>query len=128
MSDAKPKRVSSGSRKGGNQTQYGTFVRCDLTTEDKHRLGQREFDPGRVFDQIHSLVEVGYKFSVSLQSDKTSYIASLYDRDAESKTNGYTLTGRGRSVPNAIDALLYKHYDLLDGIWPASGGTDDEWG
>jgi len=128
MSDGKQKRSGSGARKSGTQQSYGTFVRCDLSVEDKYRLGQQEFDPGRVFDQIHALVEVGYKFSVSLQSDQKAYIASLFDRDEESKTKGYTLTGRGRSVPNAIAALLFKHYDLLDGVWPTGNGMDDEWG
>lgn len=128
MADGPRKKKSGSGGKSNSGTQYGTFVRIELSAEDKRELAQREFDPGRVFDQLHALVEVGYKFSLALQQDQSSYIASLYDRDDESPTKGYTLTGRGRSVPNAVAALLYKHYDLLDGIWPAANGPDVEWG
>lgn len=127
MSDGPKKRNGKNTGKGNKPEFYGTFVRCELSTEDKRALAQRELDPGRVFDQLDALVESGYKFSVGLQSDQTAYIASLFDRDEESKTKGYTLTGRGRSFSNAIAALLYKHYDLLDGIWPTGKPDDDEW-
>lgn len=128
MADGPKKRTGKSNGKGSGNTAYGTFVRIELSTEDKRELAQREFDPDRAFQQLEALVESGFKFSISLQSDQSAYLASLYDRDQESRTVGYTLTGRGRSLPNSIAALLYKHFDLLDGVWPVNGNVDSEWG
>lgn len=128
MSDGRKNNARKNAGKSNPGKFEGKFVRCELSTEDKQRLAKQEFDTDRVFDQLHALVAAGYKFSVSLQSDQSAYLASLYDRDQDSSAVGYTLTGRGRSVPNAIAALFYKHFDLLDGVWPTQGLNDEEWG
>lgn len=124
-----PRNQGKRSNKSRDKKKFdGKYIRYELSVDDKQRLREREWDSDRVFDQLHALVESGFKFSVGLQSDGSSYLASLYDRDEDSPTAGFTLTGRGRSFSNAVAALLYKHYDLFDGIWPTRSETDEEWG
>lgn len=121
--------VRRGSGKKATGPTWKGFVDCELTTEDKFTLKTTDVFATYPIMITLSLMVVGhYKVSLSLDTKNHTCIASMTDNDPSSDTQGYTLTGRGANVENALASLFYKHfYKLADG-WETPSERDTEYG
>lgn len=97
------------------------FVACELTDKQKEAAKQLRADADRLFDNVFSMVEDGYKLSFSVDNYNGMYICSATCKDKASPNNGMTLTGRGGAMLGAMASLWYKHDVVLERVW---GGVE----
>lgn len=125
--DPKPKAPKKTGNSWGSSWN-GYFINVELTESDKKAVKEFEFDEVRVLEWLGTRCSEGFKFSLSLQEDGSSYLASLTDRREKAASFQGTLTGRGKTTELAITSLFYKDVVLLEGVWPARNKPSDEVG
>lgn len=115
------------SAKKSNGYERPTFVRCELSTEQKREMAewatQRNADD--LLDCITQSISDGY--TVSFKTADVGYQASL----TQSRTSGGFIPNAGKSLvtrastpERAIWSLYYKHTQVLDKDW--SGGQTEQ--
>jgi len=108
--------------------KWNGFVTCNLSADDKKELAQLlgDTDLAATFDDLASITEEGFAFSLKPPTEKTqSFAASFRGIDPESKNAGWMLTGWGADPTAAMICLLYKHTVLLRGDYSGGGIADD---
>ena len=105
-----------------------SFVRCELTSEDKKAakiwIDSNMLDFGAI---LHDVVASDYKFSVSFSSEHDTFTASLTGKpDA---INAFkTLTARHADWTIAAMTVLYKNAVMFkSGVWESEDVADDGW-
>ena len=98
------------------------FVACELTESDRLRLKSWRVDnEERVWDRFYTLVDDGYKLSLSYDSHGNAYVASMTGKATGTGNDGLTLSGRGGTLHNAVSSLVFKHEILLERDWSGAG-------
>jgi len=115
-----------GNRRGTPNWQG--FISCELTTEDKTALRETEtlWSDDAIKELEASLIQ-GYKVGMSFNQEQETFTVSLTDNDPNSEFGGYCLTGRGSSLENAFNALMYKHLVRLKDGWKNVAVKRDEY-
>lgn len=81
-----------------------------------------------LWDDLRTLIQAGYKLSVSYSSDTDCYIASLTCNANGDPNDGKVLVSRSNDFTEAVLLGVYKTTVLCkDNIWPDSAQADD-WG
>lgn len=128
-------RVDQMAQSKGNKSRGGTrtladytFVRCELTADDKRKavawIGK---NTAEMPAKVHDLLASDYKISVSHDSVHDTFIASATGK--EGAVNQFkTLTSRHRDWSIALFSLLYKHEVIFAaGVWETDEGENDGW-
>lgn len=80
-------------------------------------------------NMIPTLIEDGYKVSMSYDNHNASAVASLYCQDVGNENAGWCLTARGSHVYDALLRLLYIHFVCFEKVWPEDDTyASDSWG
>lgn len=90
------------------RAEWVGFVRCELTEIHKEDLRANPYTPMQLIEFLSTRVINGDKVSLSYDEGNSVTIASLTDRTPDSENAGLTITGRGRSPFEALQALTYK--------------------
>lgn len=104
------------------------FVDIDLTDGDREAL-EAWFQPNAVdvWAFLEDAVNDGYKFSLVVDLEHSSSIATLTGKGAGCENLGYALSGRGPNPLEATVVLWYKHAVLAHhGSWVDQGSTPDQ--
>lgn len=122
--------MAQGKKKNGQKKPLAdyTFVRCELTSEDKKAakiwIEENMGDLGAI---IHDIVASDYKMSVSFSQDHDTFTASLTGK--EGALNEYkTLTARHADWTIAVMTVAYKHSVMFGSkVWESEDSEDDGW-
>lgn len=121
--------ATKGRGKNANKkTQDYTFVRCELSADDKKAckvwIDENTSDFGAL---LHDVMASGHKFSCSFSSDFDTFTASLTGKADESVNEFKTLTARHKDWLFAALTVLYKHSVMFrSGVWETDQDTDDD--
>ncbi len=103
-----------------NNSSDAFFLNCDLDKQLKKDLvawcaQQENLD---VFNLFEKIVDSGIKIGMSYDAFNECMQCSLSKPITEGgKTKTYILVGRGGSLVQAIQAVLFKHFIMLEGTW-----------
>jgi len=111
------KKAAAASKSNSAEGAWKGFISLELTDRQKAEVKALQADPDRVFDNVFSLIDDGYKISFSYDTYHDMYICSATGKDPKSPNNGLTLTGRGGKVLGAMAALWYKHDVVTERVW-----------
>lgn len=100
------------------------FVNCELTEEQKADCKRHIGAFDQAWKDLHDLIAVGYKMTVSYDEIHTTWNVSLTGRKDTGKNQGLTLTGRGGSEAAAYVSLWYKHEIVLKRDWSSQAQPD----
>lgn len=111
------------------KVEWKGFVECNLTAENKADLEGMDTETEFPFAEgMAELVDEGYKISFSYDAKNKTHMVTLYDQNPQSDFAGYALTGRGASVRDAWDALMYRHIIILSDGWEVQPKTQSRYG
>lgn len=105
-----------------------SFVRCELTSEDKKAAKiWIEANLGDMAAIAHDVVSSEYKMSVSFSSEHDTFTASLTGK--EDAVNAFkTLTARHKDWTIAVMTVLYKHAVMFGSkVWESEDTDNDGW-
>lgn len=105
--------------------QRSTFVNYELTQDQKERLRKSWMAHPYVSDLLDRCLDSDYKLTVKRDTYHHCWAAWLIPDDPKSENAGYILSGRGKCASTAIAEVLFKHYDVFDGVWPRVESGDD---
>lgn len=123
--------TSNNGKEKSNGYNRPTFVRCDLTADQKKELAQWANDLGGndLLDYIMESVSSGY--TLSLKEAEVGFQASLTQSKGAAigvKNVGKCLVTRASSAERALWSLYYKHTQILEKDWgSASQEQQLEW-
>lgn len=104
------------------QSLEAVFLQCDLTQETKRELVKWVSEERDYFDLIERTVDSGIKVSLSKDTYNDCFMCSLSrNLVIEGKAATYILVGRGGNLLQALQAVLYKHFIMLDCVWDDLG-------
>lgn len=115
-------------RSGNRSMADYTFVRCELTVDDKKKaVVWIEKNSKEMPAKVHDLLASDYKISLSHDNAHDTFIASATGK--EGAVNQFkTLTSRHREWGTALFSLLYKHEVIFDsGVWETDDSENDGW-
>lgn len=99
------------------------FVNVEVPENQKDFVRSLREKPDILWTVILDLVEAGYKMSVTCDMKYSLYNLSLTCKNDKDVNNGYTLSGRGGSLVGAMASFVYKHQNILEGVWSSGAGT-----
>lgn len=70
-----------------------------------------------LLDGVTTLVDAGYKFTLSYNAQTKTATATLQAGDALPKFTGWALSAKDQNGRGALKLLLYKHHECLKGDW-----------
>lgn len=118
-------------RKNPKDNQFRGFVNHTLTKEDKVEYGRWRADEDTRDNTLPSLLEDGYRLSLSMDKRTSSFMAAISTKDNSHVNAGLVLTARaGHDAWEAAARAMYLHYYVLEEIWPdpdVQGEYVDEW-
>jgi hypothetical protein len=97
------------------------FINYSLTVADKDWLQACDVAVEFPLSRFVGLVQEGYKVSLSEDAKNHSVVASMTDMDPMSIFWNACLTGRGKTVEQAVASLLYRHLIIADTEWGVFG-------
>lgn len=68
-------------------------------------------------DAISGTIEASYKITVSWDTYRSCFTASLIPQSDAKSNQGFILTGKGSTALKAIKQALYIHYQVMDEEW-----------
>ncbi len=95
------------------------FVNWSLTDDQKKTLKATPFNLADLDNALIGLTQGGYKLTVSFDTYRECYTASLVPQGENNPNKGYILTGKGSTPLKATKQVLYIHYEIMDGDWAA---------
>lgn len=99
------------------------FINYRLDDADKAWLAEADLVQEYPLQRMFSLVEEGYKLSVSPASEGRSAIVSITDTEVSSPFYNHTLSGFGTNPIDAWYALAYRHFTKAEGDWAVFGSV-----
>jgi len=100
---------------------WSGFVRCEFDATSKERFVQwcetNPFDD-TLTELMDWVTENALKLSISFDPEQQNYTASLSGgKLSVHPFKGWTLTARSNSWDRAVQALAFKHGEMLKGDW-----------
>ena len=111
------KKAAAASKSKSANSEWKGFITLELTDGQKTEVKALQADADRVFDNVFSLIDDGYKISFSYDAFHDMYICSATGKNPKSPNNGLTLTGRGGKILGAMASLWYKHDVVTERVW-----------
>jgi len=115
------------SKRGKGQIEY-SFVRCELTAEDKKDakiwIDKHTHDLGAI---AHDVMAEDYKLTCSFSSEHDTFTACLVGKEGNALNEGKTLTARHKDWITAILTVLYKHLVMFQAkTWETDDADDSD--
>jgi hypothetical protein len=123
-----PQKHSTVTAKKKQKVEWRGYV--DYTLKDSDKAMFLEWASGKdVWDnEVPSLVEDGYKVSVSHDSYHSTCIGTIYCPIAGHENAGWCLTARHSDPGTAIYRVVFLHFIVLEGNWNTEDTySDDNW-
>lgn len=112
-----------------NHNQAWTFVRCELTPEERdHFTGWLHESQDDMVELLTNALLTGYKLSVVFDSDNDTWIATLSGTKYTAYNDKSSISSRHGSFDDAIMLMLYKHLVLGEGGQWRDGSQGGQWG
>jgi len=115
-------------KKSNASFQGYTFVKCELSTEDRKaakvwiEANAAEFGP-----MLHDVIASDYKFTCSFSSEHDTFTACLVGKEDNVFNAQKTLTARHKDWVMAALTVLYKHSVIFRStIWESADAEDDD--
>lgn len=108
-----------------------TFIECELNEQHKEALKKWDVKGTEAFDGLDRLINDGYKISFAQDVYHDCVAAFATSPANDGGVREYTLSARGPGLLQALRALCYKHFIMLDQRWvdPERPNKDrDVWG
>lgn len=112
--DPKNKSVTKPTQPRFNDVQ---FVNWSLNPEEKSACKAWDLSREDYANAIGGLIEGGYKVTVSYDSFRSCFTASIVPTKDAKSNQGYILTGKGSDPLKAIKQVLYIHYHIMGEEW-----------
>lgn len=105
------------------------FVDIKLSDADKAHFKQQYAENApELFDALVTLVEGGYKLTISGDERNACFISSLTCKHEADDNYGYVLTSRSDDLYECMLLGAFKHiYLCKDGVWPKEKSAN-AWG
>lgn len=115
------KNVNPPAKKAPTQPRFNDvqFVNWSLSAEEKAACKAWELSVDDYSDAIGSLIEGGYKVTVSYDNFRSCFTASIVPTKDAKSNQGYILTGKGSNPLKAIKQALYIHFHIMGEEWAA---------
>lgn len=93
------------------------FVNWSLTEEHKAacKIWLKTLED--VEEALHSTIEAGYKVTLSYDTYRSCYTASIVPTKDAKSNQGFILTGKGSTPLKAAKQAMYIHYLVMDEEW-----------
>jgi len=115
-------------KKGNASFQGYTFVKCELSAEDRKTAkvwiesNTEQFGP-----MLHDVIASEYKFTCSFSSEHDTFTACLVGKEDNVFNSQKTLTARHKDWVIAAMTVLYKHTVIFKGtIWESADAEEDD--
>lgn len=95
------------------------FVNWSLSADEKAACREWSLVLDDYDDAVGSLIEAGYKVTVSYDNFRSCYTASIVPTKDAKSNQGYILTGKGSTSLKAIKRALYIHFHIMGEEWAA---------
>lgn len=105
-------------KKGGGDKKLPTFVRGELSDQEKEHVKAQKYEWEDIVEHISSLVEDDYKLTIARDAFNSSYACWITPQNPGNPNHGFILSGRGPSALAAFAVAFYKHFTKFDGLWP----------
>jgi len=92
------------------------FINLELDKEQTAAYREWRNDAEAVIDRWTELLEEGYRVNTKYD-DYSSSCAVFIIPDERSDNYGFILTGRGGNAYRAVSEALFKHVEVLHGVW-----------
>jgi hypothetical protein len=96
------------------------WCNVSLTAEDAQKITDTPNDDETVLMAIGSLILEGYSFSAKPTSEGASIQVTLICQNTESVNYAVGLSAYARDLRTALLVLVYKHFEILDGVYSAA--------
>ncbi len=107
------------------------FVNHTLTKQDKQDYARYELSEDFEGNVLPSLLEDGYRLSLSVDQRSGSFMGAISTKDSDSPNAGLVLTARSGATPiQAGIRAAFLHFIIFAEEWPDPALTDryvDEW-
>lgn len=124
-----PRKVKQYSSDKATQDWQG-FVRCEFDATSKGdfvRWSEDNRFDAVLLSLMDEVTEHALKMSVSFSAEQGTFTASLSGtKESPATFKGWVLTARSNNWERAIEALAYKHFNLLKGSWVTGIAKDGE--
>lgn len=118
-------------RKGKRGDRYAAPFSgwCNYTPKDDDREAfERWYEAGLFYVALEDTILNGLKYSLTYQWDESCFIATAFQRDAESVNAGVMISARSSDAHRALCKLVWTILILLPAEWPLAGrGRTAEW-
>lgn len=125
-----PRKVKQYSQSAS--ADWAGFVRCEFDSVSKEAFVQWAEDNSAddaLMAVCDLITENSLKLSLSFDGEVKTYTASLSGgKGSVHPFKGWTLTARSNNWERAIQALAYKHFELLKGNWITGIAKEDDAG
>lgn len=114
--------------RGKTKVPFKGYVNWSMDRIDKKLY--KEWSNGRnIFeDEVPTVIDSGYKLSLSYDEYNQACVASLYCQDKKSGNAGWCLTARAAEPYESLLRLLYLHFVCLEQAWPdETSPSGDGW-
>lgn len=95
------------------------FVNWSLSENEKQACKAWELSTDDYANAIGSLVEGGYKVTLSYDNYRACFTASIVPTKDAKSNQGYILTGKGSNPLKAAKQALYIHFHIMGEEWAA---------
>jgi hypothetical protein len=93
------------------------FVNWSLSAEEKASCKAWLINLEDLDDALLKLVEGGYKTTLSWDTYRECFTASIVPTEDSDPNKGYILTGKGSTPLKAVKQACYIHWHVMDGNW-----------
>ena len=123
-----PKKGQRVGQQGRGQQRDSQWVNRELSAQETLAYREWRADMETVDLLWREALDSGYKFSVKWDDYSNSVACFMFPPDG-GDNEGFILAGRGGTGWRAVSEALYKHTELLGGVWDRGGssvtGPDD---
>jgi hypothetical protein len=122
--EAKPRK--SAPKPGAKPRKENPFIRYELSEDEKTALRRaRALNPD-IWGEMQRLIEANYKLTLTWDDYTNSPAVWLFAKLESDPNYGAILSGRGRTVENAVFEVLFKHFEVFDHVWPRATSKADD--
>jgi hypothetical protein len=93
------------------------FVNWSLSPDEKAACKAWELSLEDYDEALLTLVEAGYKSTVSYDDFRSCFTASIVPTKTAKSNQGYILTGKGSTPLKSVKQVLYIHYHIMAEEW-----------
>jgi hypothetical protein len=114
--DVKEKKPTAPTKPRFNDVQ---FINWSLDADHKMACKNWSLDLEQFDNLLTTLVEGGYKATVSYDTYRSCFTASIVPTPDAKGNQGYILTGKGSTPTKALKQALYIHFHVMNEDWAA---------